>query len=130
MKENKLTIQINKPIHDVFLFTITPPNSTKWISFITDEKTNEWPVRVGTVYSTQNNKGEWFDIIVAAIKEDETVEWISKDKNYHVRYSFKPLNNNLTILTYYEWVDKGSIDESIEPFSQEILEKLKQVLEN
>ena len=129
MKDNRLTIQINKPAKEVFAFTTTPPNTKYWISFIMDEKTNEWPPRVGTIYSTQNDKGEWFDIIISAIKENEMVEWVSSDKNYHVRYSFKPLDNNSTQLDYYEWVDKGEIEESIELFRQDILEKLKQVLE-
>src|SRR5947209_6068550 len=110
MKDNRLTIQINKPVHEVFMFTITPPNTTRWISFITDEKTNEWPIRIGTIYTTQNNKGEWFDLIVNAIKENEMVEWVSKDQNYHVRYAYKSIDKNTTKLMYYEWVDNGNIE--------------------
>ena len=129
MKDKKLTIRIHKPVSEVFAFTITPPNSAKWISFIKNEKTNEWPVKVGTIYSTQNDKGEWFDIIIHAIEQDNMFEMISEDKNYHVRYTFKPINNNTTEFEYYEWVDKGKIEDSIEPFTQATLEKLKQVLE-
>jgi len=125
VQENKLTIQISKPVNEVFVFTITPPNSTRWIPDVITEETNEWPICVGTVYKLQTKKGI-HEVFVTAIKENEIMEWVSKDKNYHCRYSYKSLDENTTELEYYEWKNQGQLDE---PFSREILKKLKAVVE-
>ncbi len=126
MKDNKLTIRINKPVHEVYLFTITPPNSTQWIPSVVKEEINEWPVKRETVYTLQTKEGTFSEVTVADIKSDEFIEWISKDRNYHCRYSFKPINENMTELEYYEWIDDGELKE---PFTLKILQKLKSVLE-
>lgn len=126
MKNNKLTIQINKLVREVFAFTITPPNSTLWINSIDKEETNEWPIRVGTIYKLQDNKGEYSKVIVTAIKENEIVEWVSKNKNYHCRYTYRSIDKNSTELEYFEWVDNGELDE---PFDLKVLEKLKATIE-
>jgi hypothetical protein len=44
MRTNTLTIQIHRSASDVFAFTTTPPNSTRWISSFVSEETNEWPI--------------------------------------------------------------------------------------
>ena len=126
MKDNKLIIQVNKPAREVYLFTITPPNSILWIDDVIGEETNEWPVKEGTVYTLQTKEGAFSEVTVTDIKSDEYVEWISKDRNYHCRYTFKSINENITELEYYEWVGDGEIKE---PFTLETLQKLKSVLE-
>jgi hypothetical protein len=126
MKSNKLNIRINKSLHEVFLFTITPPNSTKWIPSVMKEETNKWPIKVGTVYKLTNEKGEVSEVAIKDMKENEMVEWVSKDKNYHCRYNFQSINGDNTEFNYYEWVDKGQLGE---PFNIEVLNKLKFVLE-
>lgn len=127
MKSNKLKIQINKPLHEVFLFTITPPNSTKWIPFVIKEETNEWPIKKRTVYKLTNEKGNISEVTVTDIKEDIYVEWISKENNYHCQYTFRSINKDITEFEYYEWVDKGELDE---PFTFNTLQKLKLALES
>ena len=127
MKENKLTIRINKSVHEVFTFTITPPNSTRWIDSIVKEETNEWPVRIGTIYKLQDKNGEFSEVVVMAIKENKFVEWVSKDQVYHCCYTFKSIDKNTSELEYYEWVDEGELEG---PFTSDVLEKLKSLVES
>lgn len=126
VKDNKLTIQIKRTANDVFAFTINPKNTPLWISSIVKEETSDWPVKTGTFYKNQNRVGKWTEYTVYAIKENEVFELASKDKNYHVRYTYKALDGKTCKLEYYEWVDKGELEE---PFSLARLKKLKNVVE-
>ena len=127
MKINKLTIKINKPAKDAFTFYINPKNTPLWIDSIVEEKTSEWPVKIGTIYRNQNKEGKWTEYTVVTLKENRLFELVSKDKNYHVRYTHQSIDDRSSELGYYEWVDKGEIEE---PFTLEILQKLKTVLES
>jgi len=127
MKENKLIIQINKSAAEVYNFYINPNNTPLWVGSIVTEETTEWPIKVGTIYKNQNKEGKWAEYVVNALKENELYELISKDRIYHVRYTHTPISNASSLLEYYEWVDKGELEE---PFTQDILEKLKSVLEH
>lgn len=124
MQENKLVIQINKPLSDVFAFCITPPKAKLWVPGIINETTNEWPAKIGTVYTEHKDDGSYFNIIVTDYKENEYIEWKTEDDNYHVRYTFTPIDQNTTQL---EYVESGDVSK---PFTQEVLEKLKETSES
>ncbi len=127
MKDLRLTIQINKPVHEVFSFTLNPANTPLWVSSIVKEEVNEQKTRLETVYRNVNQGGEWSEYEITEYKENELFTMSKKNGNYHVRYIFKPINENTTQLEYYEWVDEGDLED---PFTMDILEKLKNLLES
>lgn len=126
MKELRLKIQIHKPVAEVFWYVVNPANTPKWIDAIVHEQTNEWPVRVGTMYQNQDREGEWTMYMVTQLAENSFFEWVKEDENYHVRYTLRPVGGTTTELDYYEWVEVGEL---MEPFTMETLEKLKSVME-
>lgn len=127
MKENKLTVRIDRSVNEVFKFTTTPPNSTKWIPGVVSEETNDWPIKVGTIYKLKDESGNYSEVNVLALRIGKFIEWVAKDGNYHCRYNFKKIDENCSVLEYLEWVETGDLPD---PFTQEILEKLKTVIEN
>lgn len=127
MKKNIITIKINKTPKEIQDYYINPNNTPLWLDSIVQEKTNEWPIKIGTVYRNQNKKGVWTEYVVTNIKANKIFELTSKDGNYHVKYTHKPIDNNSSELEYCEWVGKGELDE---PFTLHVLQKLKLVLES
>lgn len=127
MRSNKLIVTINKPVHEVFAFTLNPENTLSWISSIVKEEVNEKPTKIGTIYMNQNKNSKWSEYTVTAYEENKLFIFTSGDGNYSVKYSFKPISDNTTEVEYYEWVDQGDLEE---PFTAEILDKLKLILES
>jgi len=126
MKECKLTIQINKLASTVFEYLLDPNNTPLWIDSIVKEEVNEVPTKVGTIYRNVNKEGVWSEYLVTQYEKDKYFEFVSSNKNYHVKYTLTPLENNRCELEYYEWVVEGELEE---PFTIHILEKLKVLLE-
>lgn len=126
MKENKISIVINRPLAEVFNFTINPENTPKWIEHIEKEETNEYPPKVGTIYRNRAVGQDWDEYFVSDFIENESFELTSKDGTYHVLYTYRPILEDKTEMEYYEWVDEGVLSN---PFQQRLLEKLKSVLE-
>lgn len=122
MKQNSLMIQINRPVHEIFLWLLNPKNTPLWISSIVKEERNEEPTKLGTIYRNCGKNGKWNEYKITEFVSDKLFTFSASDGNYNCRYIFHPLGKNKTELTYFEWVKSGEIEE---PFTQEILEKLK-----
>jgi uncharacterized protein YndB with AHSA1/START domain len=123
----KLSIEINKPAQEVFEFALNPKNTPKWIDFIAEEETNEWPVHLGTIYRNRgDSKAKWSEYELTEYQPTKSFTMRKKDGSYHVRYLFTPINNDTTRLDYFEWTDEGEIEE---PFTMGPLQKLKSVVE-
>jgi uncharacterized protein YndB with AHSA1/START domain len=126
MKDKRLTIIINKPVSGVFEFTTNPENTSNWIDGIVLEETNETPPKLGTIYRNKGESGNWNEYEMTAFVKDRTFELSRINGNYHVRYTFTPTDEGWCEFEYYEWVDEGELDDT---FSQEVLEKLKSIVE-
>lgn len=127
MKENKISVLINKPVSEVFEFTINPKNTHKWIDGVIKEETNEWPVKIGSVYRNVDAAGKWTEYTLTRLGENAIFELASNEGAYHVRYTYTPVNEGSCELEYFEWMDFGELTS---PFSQDVLEKLKDVMES
>lgn len=127
MKDNKLTIQINKPALQVYAFTLDPKNTPRWIDDSAREETNEWPPKVGTIYKNTGKNGAVLTFIMTEIVPNDYFELTSDDGKYHCRYTFRDLGDSTTEYEYHEWQDDGDL-EYVMP--REVLEKLKKVLES
>jgi hypothetical protein len=126
MKDKKLTITINKSVSKVFDFTTDPVNTPKWIDGISVEETNETPPKLGTIYRNKGQGDSWNEYEMTVFEKDKTFTLSRINGDYHVRYTFEPLSSDRCIFEYYEWVDEGELDDT---FSQDVLEKLKDILE-
>lgn len=126
MKALRQSITINKPVQEVFDFCINPKNTPKWIDSIVTEQTNEWPVKLGTIYRNQRKDGNWSEYEVTDIEPNKIFKLSKKDDDFYVKHTFTPAGESATQLEY-ELPDNGKIDES---FIKSALENLKSVMEN
>jgi uncharacterized protein YndB with AHSA1/START domain len=126
MKDVRLTVTINLPAQKVFDFTLNPANTPKWIDGIIKEQTNETPTKLGTIYKNQSKDGKWNEYEITAYEPGFMFVMSKKNDNYHVKYTLKPLGDNQCELEYYEWADDGDL---AEPFTLDILQKLKKIME-
>jgi uncharacterized protein YndB with AHSA1/START domain len=127
VKDKRLKIVIDRPIGEVFNFTLDPSNTPKWIGGIVKELTSEWPPKEGTIYKNQSTDGVWHEYKLVEIEKEKTFVLSEMKGDYHVRYTFKPSPDDSTEFEYYEWVEKGELDDTV---SQDTLVKLKEVIES
>ncbi len=125
MKENKISIVINRPASEVFDFVINPENTPKWIDSLVKEEVNEQPIKRGTIYRNVNKAGEWSEYEMVEFEKDKSFVMKDKGSTYHVKYILEPLGNGVTELTYFEWMTEGELSN---PFTKAVLEKLKTIL--
>jgi uncharacterized protein YndB with AHSA1/START domain len=127
MKENKITIVINKPIDRVFEFTTNPKNTHWWIPSIVEEIADEYPPKIGTQYKNRGNNSNWEFYKVIEFQNNKLFTLSDLENNYHVKYTYKKINDNQTEMEYFEWVKNGELTG---PFTEDIIKKLKSVLES
>ena len=126
MKENKIIVTINKPIEEVFEFTINPKNTHLWIPSIEEEIAEEYPPKVDTKYKNRGKEPKWDFYKVVEFEENKIFTLTDLDGNYTVKYTYKRLEENQTEMEYFEWIKRGELSN---PFTRDILLKLKSVLE-
>lgn len=126
MRDTKLTIIINKTPAEIFTFLLDPKNTPQWIPSIIKEEVNEYPTKLGTIYRNIGESGEWSVYTVSEFEQNQHFVFTSEDSNYHCRYTLTPISDHTTELEYYEWVNTGELKE---PFTQDLLENLKKVIE-
>ena len=126
-KVNKITVIINKPIGEVFKFTTNPNNTHLWIPSIVEEIAEEYPPKLNTKYKNRGKESKWDFYKVMEFEENKVFALSDLDENYFVRYTYRKLDDNKTEMEYFEWVKQGELSN---PFTKEILLKLKSVMEN
>ncbi len=125
MKENRLTIFINKPVKDVFEYSLESSNVPKWINSVKEEIPLERPVRLGTKLKNigvDTNTWNQYEMIDFQPPRTFTLKRLNGD--YYVRYTCIEKNGG-TEFEYFEWAEK-ELDGLMEI---EALEKLKKLLE-
>jgi uncharacterized membrane protein len=127
MKENKIVITINKPISEVFEFTINPKNTPLWISDIKEELSDNYPPKINTIYKNRRISGQWNYYKVIELENNKIFTLKSLDGDYFVKYIYKKISETKTELEYIEYVERGEIEK---PFTLGVLKKLKDVIEN
>lgn len=125
MKENKLTIVINKPIHNVFEFSTNPKNTHLWVDSIKEEIADSYPPKVGTNYKNRWNTETRDFYKVLEFEQDKLFTLSDLDENYHVRYTYKTIGEK-TEMEYFEWMTNGNLSN---PYTKNVLEKLKSIME-
>jgi len=117
----KLKIIINKPVKEVYEFTTNPKNTPLWISSIKEEIA-EYPPKIGTVYKNRGDAWQYYKVV--ELEQDQV--FTLSDGNYHVRYTYRKLSESQTELEYCEWMEDGELEH---PFTEDVLKKLKSVME-
>jgi len=125
MRENKITVVIDKPIDKVFEFTTNPLNTHLWIPSISVEVADEYPPKINTRYKNRGDGGNWDEYKVVDVKKNEVFILSDLDENYFVKYTYRKLDDNKTEMEYFEWMTNGELSK---PFTESILGNLKKII--
>ena len=127
MKENILTIHINRPIGEVFKFSLDSSKLPLWFESIAEEIPSEIPAKLGTILKNRgHNSDKWNEYEITEFVPNELFTLSQIGGGYNVSYTYKSINGG-TELTYHEWVDDGELDDAVD---MKPLELLKKLLEN
>ena len=110
----------------MFEFTTNPQNTHLWIPFISEEVSSEYPPKIGTIYRSCRENGNWSEMKVMEFKENEKFILSDLDEKLFVKYTYHNLDDNKTEMKYSDWM----IDKSFKsPITKDILGSLKKVME-
>ena len=126
MRENKITVIIDKSIDEVFEFTTNPQNTHLWIPSISEEVADEYPPKINTKYRNRGDNNNWDEYKVVDYQKNKVFILSDLDDNYFVKYTYHQLDNNKTEMEYFEWMTEGKLSN---PFTEDILGNLKKVME-
>ncbi|MGZ6004854.1 MAG: DUF3284 domain-containing protein [Candidatus Saccharimonadales bacterium] len=126
MHKKSHTVIIDKPVHETFLASLNPKNTPLWIEGMVEEQASEFPPKLGTLYKNRGETGGWTEYSITEFESDKVFTLSQKDGAYHVRYVFKPQEDNQTELTYTEWEDNGTLES---PLPESAIQKLKELIE-
>ena len=126
MKDLRLTVRINRSAKDIFEFTLNPSNTSLWIDSIVKETAKPTPVEIGTIYRNWDKEGKMNEYKVVSYEPNKVFQLDATHQDYKVRYTLTPMSEKETELEYYEWSESSQLHA---PFMQEILDRLKVVLE-
>ena len=127
MRENKLTIFINKPIKEVFDYSLESNNVPKWITSIKEEIPEERPVKLGTQLRNIGINGkEWNKYKMIEFNPPKTFTLKRLNGDYFVKYTCSEKDEG-TEFEYFEWAENGDLDGLME---MSALELLKEKIEN
>ena len=126
MKDLKLTVKINKPAKEVFEFTTNPNNTPLWIDSIVKETADRDTPHIGTIYRNYNSEEKMNEYRVTRFEPYLIFQLDATHQDYKMRYTYTSISSTETELEYYEWSESGQLHST---FMQEILDKLKTVLE-
>lgn len=123
MRENKLTIFINKPVQEVFTYSLESNNVPKWITSIKQEIPLERPVKKGTrLKNIGVNSDTWNEYEVIDFEPNKTFTLKRLNGDYFVRYTCTE-NQNGTDFEYFEWAENGELDDLMKMNALELLKK-------
>lgn len=126
MKENKLTIFINKPVEKVFEYSLESNNVPKWIKSIKEEIPLERPVKIGTKLKNIGvNSDNWNFYEVIDFQPNKTFTLKRLNGDYFVKYTCTQKDGG-TEFEYFEWAE-NELDGLME---MSALELLKELIEN
>ena len=123
MKENRLNIFINKPVKEVFDYSLESNNVPKWILSIKEEIPLERPVVKGTKLKNIGvNSNQWNEYEVIDFEQNKTFTLRRLNGDYFVRYTCTEKDNG-TDFEYFEWAENGELDGLMEMSALELLKR-------
>ena len=94
MQENRITVVINKPLGEVFEFTTNPKNTHTWIPSIEEEKSEQYPPKIGTIYKNRGKEPKYNTYKVVEFEKDKKFTLKNLENKYFVRYTYRKINEN------------------------------------